>query len=321
MTPVAQIHVDGTNITTIVQQHLLSLNITDEAGGQSDKAEVKLDDRNSALALPSTGAKLHIALGYKETTLTPMGIYTVDEVVLASPPQTLTIRARAADMLNTLKAPRTRTWGKVELGHVIQTIANEHNITPRISDDLSNIQLGYLTQTEESDLHLLTRLANTYGAITKPVNDHLLFTPMGHSKSVSGQTIPAITLNAKEITAWQINLTEREKYGAVKATWHNTDTADRQEITTGQAAPTYTMRHTYDTEDQAQQAAAAQQHRLQHSNHRLNLTLPGNPLLAAEATVNITGLRPELTGPWRIIRAEHTLDASGYQTRITADSY
>ena len=43
-----------------------------------------------------------------------MGLYIVDEVSIESPPQTMTIRSHAADMRQVLKAPRTKTWGKIK---------------------------------------------------------------------------------------------------------------------------------------------------------------------------------------------------------------
>ena len=45
-----------------------------------------------------------------------MGAYTVDELELSGPPQTLTIRARAADLRQSLKAPKTRAWDATTLG-------------------------------------------------------------------------------------------------------------------------------------------------------------------------------------------------------------
>ena len=58
-----------------------------------------------AVSLPSRGASIEVLLGYSGTALTRLGRYTVDEVELSGPPDTLVIRGKAtvvprADQLN-----------------------------------------------------------------------------------------------------------------------------------------------------------------------------------------------------------------------------
>ena len=51
MTPAFKIVIDGRQDTTeAVRDRLLSLSVTDEAGRQSDSAEVRLDNRDGAIA-------------------------------------------------------------------------------------------------------------------------------------------------------------------------------------------------------------------------------------------------------------------------------
>ncbi|MDA0782438.1 MAG: hypothetical protein O2942_09275 [Proteobacteria bacterium] len=170
ITPDFQVIADSNDITAAIRKGLLSLRVTDEAGFQSDKATIKLDDRDGKIALPNTGATLDISLGYVETLLIRMGLYIVDEISVESPPQSMSIRAHAADMGQVLKAPVTKTWGKITLGDLVNNIAGKHGLTPRITDELSAFEIPHLVQTEESDLHLLTRLALTHDAISKPIN-------------------------------------------------------------------------------------------------------------------------------------------------------
>lgn len=319
ITPDFKVIADSIDITEAIKKSLLSLRITDEAGIKSDKVEIKLDDRNGKISMPKTGATLEVFLGYKETTLVRMGLYIVDEVSVESPPQSMIIRAHAADLRETLKAPRTKTWGEVTLGDVVNTIASEHALTPRISKELEDFKIPYLTQTEESDLHLLTRLARNHGAITKPVHGNLLFVPKGESKSVSGILIPAVTLNVNQITRWQATFTEREKYGSVEASWHNKETANKEKVKTGDGKPTFTLRHTYDNAQLALQDAKATLERLKRGTGKLNLALPGNTQLMAEGKINLVEMRIGVDGIWNITQVEHVLNNSGYQCRINAE--
>ena len=45
-----------------------------------------INDRDSAVSLPSRGASIEVFLGYSGTALTRLGRYTVDEVELSGPP-------------------------------------------------------------------------------------------------------------------------------------------------------------------------------------------------------------------------------------------
>ncbi|SMG64540.1 Phage late control D, partial [methanotrophic bacterial endosymbiont of Bathymodiolus sp.] len=168
MTPDFRIHADSQDITERIQDRLLSLRVTDEAGIKSDTVELNLDDRDGLVIWPVHGAELEISLGYRETGLVRLGLYIVDEVEHSGPPNTLTIRAKASDMRQSLKAPQTRVWDNVTLADLVSSIASEHGLVPKISDSLASIGYTHLDQTEESDLHLLTRLGRENNAVTKP---------------------------------------------------------------------------------------------------------------------------------------------------------
>ncbi|PIR37720.1 MAG: phage tail protein [Alphaproteobacteria bacterium CG11_big_fil_rev_8_21_14_0_20_39_49] len=319
ITPNFRVIADSNDITAAIRRGLLSLSITDEAGFQSDKVTIKLDDRDGKIALPRTGATLDISLGYKETSLIRMGLYVVDEVSLESPPQSMSIRTHAADMGQVLKAPVTKTWGKITLGDLVSNIAGKHGLNPRITDNLASFEIPHLVQTEESDLHLLTRLALAHDAISKPVNGNLLFAPKGEARSVSGLDIPPVTISRKQITSWNASFADRAKYGAVEGDWYDKDEAIKKTIKIGEGEPVYKLRHTYDSPEVLIAAADAKLKQLERGTGSLEITTPGNPRLAAEGKLDIADVRSGVNGQWNIIRVEHSLDNSGYICRVSAE--
>lgn len=319
ITPDFRVIADSNDITAAIRRGLLSLQITDEAGFQSDKVTIKLDDRDGKIVLPNTGATLDISLGYVETSLVKMGLYIADEVGVESPPQSITIRAHAADMGQVLKAPVTKTWGKITLGDLVNNIAGKHGLTPRIAGSLAGFVIPHLVQTEESDLHLLTRLALMHDAISKPVNGNLLFAPKGTAKSISGRDIPPVTILRKQITSWNATFADRAKYGAVEADWYDKDEAIKKTIKIGEGEPVYKLRHTYDSPELLIAAADAKLHQLERGTGSLSLTTPGDPRLAAEGKLNLVGVRAGVDGEWNITRVEHSLDNSGYVCRVSAE--
>jgi hypothetical protein len=319
MTPDFRILADSADITAAIRARLVSLSVTDEAGTDSDSAEITLDDRDGVIALPRTGAQLEIGMGYKESGVLTMGRYVVDEISLSSNPQTLRIRSRAADLRQGLKRPRTRPWEDVSVSDIVSTIAAEHGYEPKVAQALASEQIKHLDQLDESDLHFLTRLARERGAIAKPAGGMLLFVPPGEAKSASGKNLPAITLDRNEFTRWSVTIAERGKYLSVIARWHDPDTATEHSVTVGEGDPTYTIRRLYPDEATATSAARAQLDAFTRGVATLRATGPGNPTFVGESPLTISGVRSGVDGSWSVTRVTHRIDKGGYTCDIEAE--
>ena len=227
MTPDFRIIADSEDITERIRDRLLSFRVTDEAGTKSDAVELVLDDGEAVLVWPSPGAELEVSLGYRETGLTRLGLYVVDEVEHSGPPNTLMIRAKATNMRASLKAPKTRAWDNIKLGNLVATMASEHGISPKVSGGLSTVVIPHLDQTAESDLHLLTRLARMYGAVTKPVAGNLIFVFKGEAKSASGRELTEVAVPTSHVIQHRMTLAERGSYQSAIAYWHDPVSAKR----------------------------------------------------------------------------------------------
>jgi hypothetical protein len=320
MTPDFRIVADSADITAAIRARLLSLSVTDAAGTESDTVEIALDDRGGLIALPRTGALLEVGLGYRETSVAPMGRYTVDEVTLSGPPQTLTIRARAADLRQGLKKPRTRPWEAVSLGDIVAGIAGEHGFEAKVSAALASEIIAHIDQVDESDLNFLTRLARDRGAIAKPAGGLLLFVPPGEAKSASGRELPTVALSARRISAWDVTLAERGKYPAVTARWHDAATAMEQVVTVGEGEPVFSIGRRYPDQAAAKSAARARLESFARGLATLRLSCPGDPLIVAESRLMLSGVRPGVDGAWSVTRVVHRLDGGGYRCEIEAET-
>ena len=152
MRPDYRILVGQQDITPTVRDRLISLTLTDESGYESDTATLRLDDRGSAIALPRKGATLEVFLGYRDEGLALIGLYIVDDVGLAGPPDSMTVRGHAVDVLAGLKAHKTRHWPLTTIRQIVGEIASEHGLAPRVSSGLGAIRIPHIDQTEESDI-------------------------------------------------------------------------------------------------------------------------------------------------------------------------
>ena len=320
MTPIFNITADSKDVTFEVAERLLSLTITDEAGIKSDTAELVLDDRDSIIALPAKGAVLSIRIGYKEQGTALMGLYTVDEVTIKSPPQTITISAKAADMRKTLKSHKTQSWDNINLGDIVATLADRNGLNPAIDRLMRPIKISHIDQTNESDLNLLTRLAKQYGAIAKPAGGFLVFAKQDNAKSLTGKSLARLEISPEKVRGYQVSLADRGRYKAVKAIYHDAASGDDVPVVVGTGEPVYTLRHQYPNSAEAKAAAEAKYKAFSRGTATVNLTLStGNPAAAAEGTMILDGFRRGVNGIYVITNATHTLNNEGYNTRIKAE--
>lgn len=327
MTPQFSITVDAADITAKIAHRLLSLRVTDEAGIKSDMVSLSLDNKGNAVAIPRRGVIMQIALGYEETGLVKMGAYTVDEVSTEGPVRTLNISAKAADMQAGLKVRKTRSWVAISLGDLVAKIASEHGLIPQVSDALAAIDIApipyrQLDQTNESDLHLLTRLASQYDAIAKPANGNLLFVAKGDAKAASGQAMTPVTLREGDVKSFRARAADRGKYTSVKAYYLDAETQARVPVTAGAGEPVFSLRRTFPDAGQAEGAAAAKLDALERGTATLSLTMAGRPDIAAETPLTFVSDDPLAAGQWIVVRTEHELSGragSGLTSRIEAE--
>ncbi|WP_163833305.1 phage late control D family protein [Spartinivicinus ruber] len=325
LTPVFKVVANSVDITQKIQERLLLLQVTDCAGIDSDTLEIKLDDRDHKIALPATGAKLMVWLGYQETGLVRMGTYIVDEIEITGPPWAICIRGKAADMRKEMKAPRTEKWQKAgkpspyfPLTEIVSTVAARYQLEPRVGEEYQQAAYPVINQTDESDLHLLSRLAKDLGAIAKPAGNYLLFVKRGKGKSVSGIKLPTVNLQPTDITDLYIIIAERGAFQSVTAKYEDQGNAKTQQVTIGEGKPCHTIRKKFKTQEEAAKAAKAKLDHYQRGEASIEINLPGKPELMAEADLSMVGFRDGVNGIWTIERVTHTLDSNGYKSVVEA---
>ncbi len=319
MTPAFQILADGDDVTAVIADRLIELRVTDEAGLSSDECEIKIDDRDRAVATPRKGAVLTVRLGYRGA-LARMGAFTVDEVRFGGPPFTLTVAARAANLRKALKAERTRVWKDQTIGGLVGAIAAEHGLTPAAAEPLASTPVEYLAQTEESDLHLLTRLADDHDAVMTVKEERLIFIPRGAAQTVSAGEMPAVSLSIEDLTEVEAVLPDRQGRGKIEARWWSVPLAEEQIATAGEGEVSRRLRRVYEDAASARAAAEAELSKIERDKASLSFACAGDVRLMAETPVTIAGVRGGLDGRWVIKRAEHTLDGSGFKTRVEAEA-
>jgi hypothetical protein len=325
--PAFRVEVDGQDITAVVSKRLVSLRLSDAAGVQSDQLSLSLSDAlpRSRLQEPGVGAEIKLWLGYG-LRLKYMGLFIADRVETSGPPDLMNIDAFASPHGETtsgqtaITEQRSRSWpAGTTLGALVDRVAGDHGMVSAVSASLASIVLPHTDQVDESDIHLLSRLALDLDAIAKPANGRLILAKRGESLSASGMAMPTVPIVLSDVSSWRVSRSLREAVGQVVAVWQDLDAGQPVELLAGAGAPVRRLRDRYPSREAAQRAADAEFARSSRAGRALSLTLPGNPDLIAEGLVNLSGFRSYLDGTWLVTRVEHSLDATGYRCSVTGE--
>ncbi|MCW8843339.1 MAG: contractile injection system protein, VgrG/Pvc8 family [Rhodobacteraceae bacterium] len=309
---------DGSDVTEKFQDRLVSLTVTDESGQKSDRAEIAIDDRDNLVSLPETGAKLEIALGL-EGKLVELGTFVVDDLSGNLTPATMQISAKAADMLGGIRARKTRSWRDVTVLNIVEKIAAEQGLVASVAESLKSVRFSYLAQTSESDLNFLTRMARDLDAVAKPAGGYLVLVKRGEGKTPTGKPLPVFKVDISQIQRGSWKITGRGQHGRVCAEWGERGTAQRHKVIIGKDEPQLNLRHPFATKEEAERAAKAALDRGKRASGSINIDLGGFwGELMAEAKVDLSGVKPELTGEWLITQVSHRL-SNTLQTSFRAE--
>lgn len=354
LTPAAELTIDGRRFGTQAMSRIISISLTDKRGFEADELTIELDDHDGTIAIPKTGSKITLKLGYQETGLVEKGEYLVSEFTASGSPDRLSITARAADLAEALAEQVEKSWHKQTLYQIIETIAKKHKYEYIISKDFQSQKIEHIDQTNESDASFMSRLAEQYDAIATVKNGKLLFIPAGESQTASGQPILPTTITRASGDSHSFTYSSSNSYQAVRAYYTDKKTGQKKEVivnkdnaypnkkttqqtktvkgktfkskkkendnqkvnTDGQKIKT--LRHLYATESGAWSGARGAFKKIQRGVAEFSITLAvGRPDLYPETPAVVKGFKPEIDAEaWLITEVSHKIDSGGYTAGI-----
>jgi phage protein D len=207
------------------------------------------------------------------------------------------------------------------IGDLVESVAGKHGLMAKVAGDLAGVVIDHIDQTNESDMHFLTRLANKYGAIAKPANGMLVFALKGLAKSVTGTILDTTTIDIGEVVSWSYTESKRDDYGKVRSETVDFETGETVENETGVSGAVYSIASAFSNGSEAMSFATTLLRSLSRSHQKIQISTIGNTNLIAESRVILTGFKPGIPVIWTIIKAEHTLDSGGFKTQIEGEIY
>lgn len=320
-TPAIRVTLDGRDLTDRIAPRLLDLTLTEQRGDEADQLDLRIHDHDGRMDIPNRGAEISVAIGWKGQGLVDKGLFRVDEVEHAGAPDVITLRARSADFSAQLRIRRERSFDATTLGAIVQAIAADHGLTPRIAPALASVAIAHVDQTE-SDGALLARLGKTHDAVSTIKRRSLLFLPIGQGLTAAGAPLPAVTIARADGDQHRYHLADRDTYNGVRAFWHDQDGANRKSVLVGQSGNAKRLRETFANEADARAEAQAEWQRIQRGVATLAYTLAlGRPDLYPEQRVTARGFKPAIDQTaWLIVKVDHRLTPGGFTTGLDLET-
>ena len=323
MTPVFRIVADGSDITRMINDRLLLLRTSDTPGMESDEFELRIDDRDSAVTLPSRGASIEIYLGYAGLTLSREGRYVVDEVEVSGPPDTLVIRGKASDMRGSGKTTRSGSWEGDSLATIVSAVARRNGWEPACT--VATI-VPRADQLGESDFNFITRLARQHDCTAKVADGKLIVMPRQGGITASGKTLGVVTINKTDVSRYSFRLGDRSTHKVVSTKYQDKATGKLAVVNLNNddapdgLPPVHTDRHIHPNKTAAEQAAKARLAAFNRSTAGVRLEMPGRSDLFAERMINAQGFKDGLDGEYLVDSREQVFTQSGWSTTIECNA-
>jgi hypothetical protein len=323
MKPAFSVSVGGVTVTGNLVDRLLALEVTDQEGSQSDTCRILVDDRNGILGVPKRGSVISVAMGYRETGLSFMGLFTVDTVSLKGWPREMEITGKSMDFIKMMKEQRSKGYEKKTLGQICDEIAKRHGLINGCVGTMAQLKYDYLGQTEESDAHFLQSLADKHDGVFACKDGKLVLKKK--AENITGFAVVTCPGNIMEYT---FSFVDRNAHESGEADWWDRKEAKRQRKrrigrsgagrTSSPAKSRVADLETIGekiAEDRAQSRISA----LNRAEKQLSMVVVGSQYLRAEMIMVVVGVRAVIDGAYRIKSVVHSLTQDGYKTNIEAE--
>lgn len=318
--PIFKIEYNQKDITTDVSNQVLNIEYTDFEHGQSDEITITFEDTHKLWQgswIPSKGDSLRVFIGYEGEKLLNCGLFEIDEIEFATPPDVLTVKALATGITKALRQNNSVAYENKTLKQIASEIAQKHSLT--LVGEIEDVRVERITQNQERDLTFLKKLAEQYGYIFKIAEGNLVFYK---TEKLTGADAAKI-LYRTDLS--RISLTEKtsKNYKSVTVSYHNpktgkkiTATAKNEKCVKGD---TLKINERCENKQQALLKAKAA---LAKGNNTIegSIDLVGNPNLIAGLNVELKDLG-YFSGKYHITQTRHFIDrTSGYGTSLEVKS-
>lgn len=312
----------GSDVTSKLNPHLLSLRVSDKVGTHSDTATIELDDTDGRLAMPQQGVPVMILLGWEEQGVRMVFSGTVDEVRSSGSRsgRTISVTAKGIDTKSKVKQPQQRHFDKKTVKEVLSEAGKSAGIDKvEVDPDLAKIARDYVDMRDESFIHFGERLAREIGG-----NFRIQGKTATMSKRMGNYTSFVTAQWGVNMHSWDIApKLGRPAFKKTRARWYDRKEAKwkEQDVEVQLDADAESVaRYPEPNEDQSKGRAESDKATSERDVAEGSVTIEGNTEAIPDGLCIITGARSGIDGPYRIESVDHEYSRSGFTTSLQLKS-
>ncbi len=329
-----EIAFDGADITNSIKPYLLSVTYTDNEEGETDDLQVKVQDRDGewlqswldrAIAA-AAGAKLTFSAAFtqknwgNDATL-PTGDFELDGVSYDDPPATAAVKGTSLPFSAPIRqTKKSKAWENYALSGIAGEIAGANGLR-LLFESANDPFYERVEQRKTSDSAFLAKLCKDAGISLKATDGALvLFDQAVYEAKPPVRTIRKGAKGGYTKVSLSTGAADHQ-YGSCRVSYvdpgsgkciEGTYSANEEE--TGQC-----LEISAKVSDAGEAKALAEKRLRLHNRltRFASFSFPGDPALVASVTVQLEGWGG-WDGKYIVKRAVHTVDTSGYTTKINA---
>lgn len=317
----------GEDLAEKVNPRLIACQLQEKREDQADQLELTLDNSDGRLAPLRKGVVLALALGWIQGSEVPLGLvdkgrFTVDELAKEGPPDTVTLRARSADLGGQYRQRRNKAHRDTTLGALITRIARAHGYRAAVHASLAGKPIAFAEQSAKSDMAFIRELGKRYDATATIKGRTLIFAPIAGGHTAAGTRLPLLTLTKRDGYQWRFSEAQREENDGAQAQYHDPGAARKRTAHAGGKNNPKRLKRTYASKPEAQAAADAQHSRQARASYSFEYTLAlGDAAIEPERPVLLQGWDSQIDAiKWTVKEATHSFGGNdGLTTRLTLE--
>jgi hypothetical protein len=310
--------IGGSDVTSKLNPHLISLRVSDKVGTHSDTATIELDDTDGRLSLPQDGVPVVIMLGWEDGGVRLVFTGTVDEVRSSGSRggRTITVSAKGIDTKSKVKEPQQKHYDDKTVKDVLTEAGQVAGITSlEIDPDLAQIKREYFEQRDESFIHFGERIAREIGG-----NFRIQGMVATLSKRMGGYTSFVTAQWGKNLHSWDISpALGRPAYKKTRVRWYDRKEAKwkEEEVEVELDADAESVnRYSEPNDQQSKDRAESDKATSERDVAEGSVTIEGDTGAIPDGLCIVTGARAGIDGPYRIESVDHEYSRSGFTTKL-----
>ena len=319
-TPQWALTYNGIDITTEISAMVMSLSYTDYLTEVSGELEVIVEDHDRTWQsswYPALGDQVNLTIGYRGEAVLPCGSFQIDQLELAGPPDTFTMRCLAAFITPAMRTRNSVGYEGQTLLGIAQTIAGKYGLSLVSAPEVIDVPFNRVTQKSETDLAFLKRLAIEYDYDFTIRGTLLVF----YSRATLFAVVPTVTLTRTDMASFEFRNRTHGTYASAAVSYHDPLSKaliSQSAVATAPIATGDVLKLVSRVENGVQAGLKAQGALDIHDMFFIDasLNMPGSVAMASGSTIGLSGFG-EFDGNYIILVARHRLDrAHGYTTRV-----